>query len=239
MKLFSCSILSLAALVSSVLAQNIDWTAKDAQTCAVNNWAAIKAAVDPNILQTWQFLPSMVKILMEQSGALKADHTLVDHPTTDQILAIARGFPSGIFSPSGDNIVRNCLDNKPEPTPTEPTPTKSEPTPTEPTPTKPEPTPTEPTSTSTEPTSSEPEPTSTQHDTATSAHTDESTHQGTATSTQVESSHHDTTTETSVTTSQEQYTTVTHHTSSAPSSPPYTATTTTTSPHKCHPKNTH
>ncbi|KAJ1990427.1 hypothetical protein GGI25_003537 [Coemansia spiralis] len=232
MKLFSCSILSLAALVSSVLAQNIDWTAKDAQTCAVNNWAAIKAAVDPNILQTWQFLPSMVKILMEQSGALKADHTLVDHPTTDQILAIARGFPSGIFSPSGDNIVRNCLDNKPEPTPTEPTSTKSEPTPTEPTPTKPEPTPTEPTST-------EPEPTSTQHDTATSAHTDESTHQGTATSTQVESSHHDTTTETSVTTSQEQYTTVTHHTSSAPSSPPYTATTTTTSPHKCHPKNTH
>ncbi|KAJ2658444.1 hypothetical protein IWW48_004024 [Coemansia sp. RSA 1200] len=187
MKVFNIPVLSLATLLAaSAVSAAVDWTSAGAQACATQNWSAIKAAVDPNILRDWDFIPDILKSLMEQSGALNADHTLISNPTADQIVAIARGFPSGIFSPYGDNIVQKCLDDggavgstteeEPEPTTTEeepePTTTEEEPEPTT-TEDVPEPTTTEdvpePTTTEEEPepttTEEEPEPTTTDEET--------------------------------------------------------------------------
>ncbi|KAJ2087078.1 hypothetical protein IW138_005235 [Coemansia sp. RSA 986] len=144
MKFFNISILSLATLLtSSLVSATVDWTSSNAQACALENWSAIKAVVDPKILQSWEFMPGVIKALMAQSGALNSDHTLINNPTANQIVAISRGFPAGIFSPYGDNIVQKCLDNggaghetttsettsteQPEPTSTEqPEPTSTE-----------------------------------------------------------------------------------------------------------------
>ncbi|KAJ1663175.1 hypothetical protein IW140_005659 [Coemansia sp. RSA 1813] len=112
MKFFNISILSLATLLtSSLVSATVDWTSSNAQACALENWSAIKAVVDPKILQSWEFMPGVIKALMAQSGALNSDHTLINNPTANQIVAISRGFPAGIFSPYGDNIVQKCLDN--------------------------------------------------------------------------------------------------------------------------------
>ncbi|KAJ1726879.1 hypothetical protein LPJ72_006178, partial [Coemansia sp. Benny D160-2] len=131
MKVFNIPVLSLATLLlaASKASAAVDWTSASAQACATANWAAIKAAVDPNIQRDWDFIPDILKTLMEQSGALNADHSLISNPTANQIVAIARGFPSGVFSPYGDNIVQKCLDDggaavstteaEPEPTTTE------------------------------------------------------------------------------------------------------------------------
>ncbi|KAJ2403050.1 hypothetical protein GGI23_000269 [Coemansia sp. RSA 2559] len=116
MKFSSISVLSLAALFApSFVSATVNWNSAAAQTCALDNWSEIKAVVDPNILQTWDFIPAMLKVLLAQSNALNSDHTLVDNPTAAQILAIYTGFPSGVFSPFADNIVQACLDNPTQP----------------------------------------------------------------------------------------------------------------------------
>ncbi|KAJ1801528.1 hypothetical protein LPJ59_000202 [Coemansia sp. RSA 2399] len=121
MKFFNISVLSLAALLApSLVSATVNWNSAAAQTCAVDNWSEIKDVVDPNILQNWDFIPAMLKLLLAQSNALNSDHTLIDNPTVAQILVIYSGFPSGIFSPYADNIVQACLDNPSQPESTTP-----------------------------------------------------------------------------------------------------------------------
>ncbi|KAJ2576413.1 hypothetical protein GGH19_002186 [Coemansia sp. RSA 1807] len=94
----------LAACASSVFAQSVDWNSADSQACAQKNWAAIKQQVDVTIAENWEFLPSFIKDVVKQSGALNADNTLVSNPTGAQLVVLATSFPSGIFNPYANDI---------------------------------------------------------------------------------------------------------------------------------------
>ncbi|KAJ2256171.1 hypothetical protein IW137_000389 [Coemansia sp. RSA 1287] len=109
----------LAACASSVFAQSVDWNSADSQACAQKNWAAIKQQVDVTIAENWEFLPSFIKDVVKQSGALNADNTLVSNPTGAQLVVLATSFPSGIFNPYANDIVQQCLTATPSETETE------------------------------------------------------------------------------------------------------------------------
>ncbi|KAJ2598852.1 hypothetical protein GGF40_002961 [Coemansia sp. RSA 1286] len=99
-----------AALISLAAAQSVNWQSADSLACAQSEWASIKAAVDPQLKSTWNFLPPVFKNMLADAGALSSDNTLVSTaPSAEAITRIAQFPLAGVFSPYADNIVLQCL----------------------------------------------------------------------------------------------------------------------------------
>ncbi|KAJ2237940.1 hypothetical protein H4R99_000661 [Coemansia sp. RSA 1722] len=99
-----------AALVSLAAAQSVNWQSADSLACAQSEWASIKAAVDPQLKSTWNFLPPVFKNMLADAGALSSDNTLVSTaPSAEAITRIAQFPLAGVFSPYADNVVLQCL----------------------------------------------------------------------------------------------------------------------------------
>ncbi|KAJ2706677.1 hypothetical protein FB645_001427 [Coemansia sp. IMI 203386] len=99
-----------AALISLAAAQSVNWQSADSLACAQSEWASIKAAVDPQLKSTWNFLPPVFKNMLADAGALSSDNTLVSTaPSAEAITRIAQFPLAGVFSPYADNVVLQCL----------------------------------------------------------------------------------------------------------------------------------
>ncbi|KAJ2719049.1 hypothetical protein GGI07_005457 [Coemansia sp. Benny D115] len=127
--------IAIAALAAAVMGQSVDWNSAESLACAQSRWSDIKLSVDPQLKSMWQFLPSVVKSLYIQTGAVGPDNTLSSTaPDAAIISKIVQSSPSGIFRPYADTIVAQCLATSVPPTeePSSAEPSSAEPSSAEP-----------------------------------------------------------------------------------------------------------
>ncbi|KAJ1737952.1 hypothetical protein LPJ72_000021 [Coemansia sp. Benny D160-2] len=112
---FTKIFVALAAVATSVLAADIDWTSDSTLACTKENWAAIKAASDPMLGMAGAILTP------DQSAALSSllggASTMPANPSDDFLHALPNAIPASVLNLIAGDIVTACLQTYQEPAP--------------------------------------------------------------------------------------------------------------------------
>ncbi|KAJ2664948.1 hypothetical protein IWW48_000562 [Coemansia sp. RSA 1200] len=112
---FTKIFVALAAVATSVLAADIDWTSDSTLACTKENWAAIKAASDPMLGMAGAILTPDQRAAL--SSLLGGASTMPANPSDDFLHALPNAIPASVLNLIAGDIVSACLQTYQEPAP--------------------------------------------------------------------------------------------------------------------------